>query len=70
MVLLIGLMVAAPIISGVVALISVFKGQDASAPRPDDSYKYNQERTDYPGIAEQFDGRLTNVFRNPFEGIL
>lgn len=23
-----------------------------------------------PTIAEQFDGRLTNVFRNPMEGIL
>lgn len=24
----------------------------------------------YPGIAEQFDGRLTNVLKNPLEGIL
>lgn len=27
-------------------------------------------QTQYPGIAEQFDGRLTNVLRNPLEGIL
>lgn len=25
---------------------------------------------DHPSIAQQFDGRLTNVFKNPMEGIL
>lgn len=28
------------------------------------------QQTQYPTIAEQFDGRLTNVLRNPMEGIL
>lgn len=27
-------------------------------------------QSDNPSIAEQFDGRITNVFRNPWEGIL
>jgi hypothetical protein len=63
-------MVAAPIVSGIVALISVYRGQDASAPMPNDSYKFNQERTDYPDIADQIDTRFTNIFRNPWKGIL
>lgn len=29
-----------------------------------------QEQPKWPTIAEQFDGRLTNVFKNPLEGIL
>lgn len=69
MVLLV-IMVAAPIVSGIVALISVYKGHDVSAPMPNDSYKFNQERTDYPDIADQFDSRFTNIFRNPWKGIL
>lgn len=69
MILLI-LMVAAPVISGIVALISVLMGQGGSAPTPDDSYKFNRDYTDYPDIADQFDSRITNVFRNPWKGIL
>ena len=68
--ILLVIMVAAPIVSGIVALISVCKGQDASAPMPNDSYKFTQERTDYPDIADQIDTRFTNIFRNPWEGIL
>lgn len=68
--ILLVIMVAAPIVSGIVALISVYRGQDASAPMPNDSYKFNQERTDYPDIADQIDTRFTNIFRNPWKGIL
>lgn len=36
-----------------------------------EQYKYNKvEHEPNPTIAEQFDGRLTNVLRNPMEGIL
>lgn len=69
MVLLV-IMVAAPIVSGVVALIATFRGHSTSAPTPDDSYKFNRERTDYPDIADQIDSRFTNIFRNPWKGIL
>lgn len=68
--ILLVIMVTAPIVSGIVALISVYRGQDASTPMPNDSYKFNQERTDYPDIADQIDTRFTNIFRNPWKGIL
>lgn len=29
-----------------------------------------QPQEQWPSIAEQFDGRLTNIFRNTWEGIL
>lgn len=32
--------------------------------------KIGTPEKDRPSIAEQFDGRITNVFRNPWEGIL
>ncbi|MBO5922660.1 MAG: hypothetical protein J6Q48_09790 [Bacteroidaceae bacterium] len=32
--------------------------------------KVGTPQGDNPSIAEQFDGRITNVFRNPWEGIL
>ena len=32
--------------------------------------KQDPPQTVYPTIAEQFDGRLTNIVRNPLEGIL
>lgn len=38
-----------------------------------DGEAYKDKKVEHdpnPTIAEQFDGRLTNVVRNPFEGIL
>ena len=38
-----------------------------------DGEKYKDVKVEHepnPTIAEQFDGRLTNVFKNPLEGIL
>lgn len=32
--------------------------------------KVGTPERDRPSIAEQFDGRLTNIFKNPWEGIL
>ena len=69
MVLLI-ILIAAPTISGIVALISVLMGHEGSAPTPNASYKFHVEHTEYPDIADQFDSRITNVFRNPWKGIL
>lgn len=35
-----------------------------------DVHVHQYEQPQNPTIAEQFDGRLTNVFKNPLEGIL
>lgn len=36
-----------------------------------EEYKFHkQPQTEYPDIADQLDGRLTNVFKNPMKGIL
>lgn len=35
-----------------------------------DVHVHQDTQTQYPTIAEQFDGRLTNVLKNPLEGIL
>lgn len=32
--------------------------------------KVGTPERDHPSIAEQFDSRITNVFRNPWDGIL
>lgn len=67
----------------IVALVSAFmnagKGYKYKGPPLDidtympDGEKYKDVKVEHepnPTIAEQFDGRLTNVFKNPLEGIL
>ena len=46
-----------------------YKGGPKIAPDVPDNIPERQ-LPDYPDIADQFDGRLTNVFKNPWKGIL
>jgi hypothetical protein len=72
-------LVAVPITGLVLGAISVIAnlcsdngGMDHWTPMPDgEEYKFHkQPQTEYPDIADQLDGRLTNVFKNPMKGIL
>lgn len=75
-----------PVIEGVIIVIAIIvyaikpnkgvnSGVDISMHMPDgEEYKDKigtNPNSDYrPDIADQFDGRLTNIFRNPWKGIL
>lgn len=66
----------------IVGLVALFRSSDHSYKGPPldiDTYMPDGEqyknvcqttKEPNPTIAEQFDGRLTNIFRNPWEGIL
>ena len=59
-------------------IVSCHKNSNGPVPHYDvhlpDGEEYKDKigtpERDHPSIAEQFDGRITNVFRNPWEGIL
>ena len=59
------------------AIISAFSHSTTSHSVPfnemPDGEKYAnlpKRQEEWPSLAEQMDGRLTNVFKNPYEGIL
>lgn len=68
----------APIISiviGIIVGLCVSSSSRGSKPDwdprlPDGENKMKKEYPKNPSIASQIDGRLTNVFTNPWEGIL
>ena len=73
------LCVGSSILSLIVGIITLFTGDFAptlhtdvhvdvhnQTPPPQQS----QPQENWPSLAEQFDTRLTNIFRNPWEGIL
>lgn len=73
------LCVGSSIISLIIGLISIFTG-NYTPPSNSDVHidvhvqtppsQQTPPKEEWPTIAEQFDGRLTNIFRNPWEGIL
>lgn len=64
------------VIAGLIGLFFVdgkkthFEPRHTEAETKVEVHVHQETPTQYPTIAEQFDGRLTNVFRNPLEGIL
>lgn len=67
--------VGAYVISALAALISWVKGESRPTPSTKvdvDVHVHQQEQSQpqWPTIAEQLDGRLTNIVKNPLEGIL
>ena len=79
--LVIYLLIGSGIFTIVLAIIGIFAAVDSDGksynpPAPKQEVKVDihvdapPAQQPYPGIAEQFDGRLTNVLRNPLEGIL
>lgn len=77
------LLVWVPVISIVLTIViaAIYSAINSSGPRepvhmnltPDDPPTPVETFTtqhDNPDIADQFDGRLTNVFKNPMKGIL
>lgn len=73
---LFGLIVASGVLRIILAFVSIGSGHYTPPPRPqqdvhvDVHVKQVPPPPQYPTIAEQFDGRLTNIVRNPLEGIL
>lgn len=72
---LFGLIVASGVLRVILALVSIGSGH-YTPPKPqqdvhvDVHVKQVPPPPQNPTIAEQFDGRLTNIVRNPLEGIL
>lgn len=67
------LMIVAWLIGIIVSLGDSSKGRDIQYPKMPDGEEYKNIRypkTDYPDISDQLDDRLTNIVRNPFDGIL
>lgn len=73
------LCVGSSILSLIIGIISIFTGNYTSPSHPDvhvdvhvqtPPSQQTQPQEQWPSIAEQFDGRLTNIFRNTWEGIL
>ena len=73
------LCVGSSVLSLIVGLVALFTGNytppshndvhvDVHVQTPPPQQTLPQEQ--WPSLAEQFDGRLTNIFRNPWEGIL
>ncbi len=73
------LCVGSSILSLIVGIIALFTGDftptshtdvhvDVHNQTPPPQQSQPQEK--WPSLAEQFDTRLTNIFRNPWEGIL
>jgi len=68
-------LIGGSILSLIISLISICCGghSDVStppAPTKQDVHVHVHQQEQWPTIAEQFDGRLTNIVKNPFEGIL
>lgn len=73
------LCVGGSILSLIIGLISTFSDNYTPPSTPDvhvdvhvqtSTSQETPPKEQWPTIAEQFDGRLTNIFRNPCEGIL
>ena len=73
-----GLTVGIPVIAIIIGACTRYKSYGGSSMSinthlPDgEEYKdkVGTPERDHPSIAEQFDSRITNVFRNPWDGIL
>lgn len=73
---LFGLIVAAGVLRIILAIAAIVSGNYTPPSTPqqdvhvDVHVKQDPPATQYPTIAEQLDGRLTNVVRDPMQGIL